>query len=345
MSGLEKRDFNQILNALEDNYRHDLAVHLYLTFLSHRINPHFPDQKWASWPLHKSELPDLASYNRYEDQIEEELVEDTLKIPAIAPETHESIPVTKARVDDLFSEKQHILVTCKNSSPTGPNALLLNELQALVQRKINQRSRLGTREGVQITVDENNELTRQMALKLANKLQGLLEKLAKPNYSDSKGTWQDVHLQALMFRDHGKRPGIDSEKKSYARSKRLFRNVNFNYEYSLDQYRLANEEETDSDVEFEVNHHLQALDTHKQSKRRRVITPSIDILKKAKEREEYKDNVFAKLCSEAENALNFSWEKSDRLTDYSASESYLSTERVDAVATSTLSQLDYIRKR
>lgn len=344
MSGLEKRDFNQILDSLEDNYRHDLAVHLYLTFLSHKVNPHFPGPNWASWPLDKSELPDLARYNRYEDQLDEAFVGDTTPVSPQLKNTDEPRPVTKEMVDDLFSKKQQLSVRCQNSSPVAPNSLLLNELQALVLRKVHQKANLKRREGVDLTTDENNELTQQMALRLAHKLQGLLENLSTAKFSSRKGTWQDVHLQALVYRDHGKPVSIKSERKSYARSKRLFRDVKFNYEYLLDQYHASGEEEIDSDIEFDVNHHLEALDTQMQVKRRRRITPSVELLEKAKQKEDHKEHVFSRLCSEAECALNLSWKKTDLFTKLTSSETHLSGERAEAVTTSTLSALDYIRK-
>lgn len=340
MSGLEKKDFDQIINALEDNYRHDLAVHLYLAFLSHNVNPHFPQPKWASWPVEKSDLPDLNTSYRYEDQIDDKTVEDTIELCGEVAD--ESIPVTQEAVDGFFPTRQRISVTYKNSDPVGPSALLLNELQALILRKVHRKASARLRDRVELTLDDNNVLTRQMTLKLAQRLHSLLEKMSQAKHSDSRRTWQDVHLKALMFRDHGKGPDIKGHRKRYARSKRLFDDVKFNYEYSLAHYAAAGDEEADSEMEFEVNHHLDALDTEKRSKRRRTMTASSDILAKAKEAQHSKENLFNKLCTEAESAQCFSWKSTDRLSKFSPSDTHLSEERVAAVATSTLSGLDYI---
>lgn len=343
MSGLEKRDFDQIINSLEDNYRHDLSVHLYLTFLSHRVNPHFPGPSWASWPLKKDSLPDMTAYDRYEDQIDASSVINNTLDTSYEPKANESIPVSRETVDNMFSKKQRLSVTYKNYVLVEPNRLLLNELQALILRKIHQKANLKQSDRVDLTTDENNILTRQMALKLANRLHELLKKTSEATYSESKGTWQDVHLRDLMFRNHGERLDVQGHRKRYAKSKRLFQDVKFNYEYSLSDYPVTGDEEANSEIEFEINHHLEALDTQ-VSKKRRTLASSAEILDKIKETEEWKDNAFNQLCAESESALCLSWKGSDRLRNFTTSEAFLSTERVDAVTTSTLSERDYIRK-
>lgn len=56
-----KKEREVILNSIEDEYRHDLSLHLYSTFLFHQINPLFPRRNWASWPLPFDRVPDPRS--------------------------------------------------------------------------------------------------------------------------------------------------------------------------------------------------------------------------------------------------------------------------------------------
>ena len=62
-----KKEREVILNSLEDEYRHDLSIHLYSTFLFHQINPLFPRRNWASWPLPFERVPDPQSSKTFVD--------------------------------------------------------------------------------------------------------------------------------------------------------------------------------------------------------------------------------------------------------------------------------------
>lgn len=74
-SSTDAQEYLRILDTLEEEYRSDLGIHLYSTFLLHRLNYIFPRRNWSSWPLPKDEVPDASSAKRYEDII----VDDTFK--------------------------------------------------------------------------------------------------------------------------------------------------------------------------------------------------------------------------------------------------------------------------
>ncbi|ODV96824.1 hypothetical protein PACTADRAFT_48636 [Pachysolen tannophilus NRRL Y-2460] len=62
-----RKDGFQILQNLEDDFRHDLSLHLYSTFLLHLKNPFFPERRWSAWPLPYSEVPDPKNTSTYID--------------------------------------------------------------------------------------------------------------------------------------------------------------------------------------------------------------------------------------------------------------------------------------
>lgn len=341
MSSHEKKDFDQIINTLEDNFRHDLAVHLYLTFLSHRVNPGFPGAKWASWPVAETELPDLMGQNEYEDLVEAGLFEDETE-EAMLP-VHDVHPISLKKEVQLFS-KNRVSVESRSSRKTKPKTLLFNELHALIQQKIHRKVQLQLKDGVELSLDDDNELTRQMALKLANRLHGVLEKISRLQYSGAQRNWQDVLLASVLMREHGEAINIETQRKAYSKAKRIFRDIKFNYEYSLDHYDIPTEE--NNTVPFDVNHHLEALNEQEKSggKKRRTITPPTQALANMAKQEEHKESVFNKLCTDAENALHLSWNQDERIGEFKAGLDLWASERAHAIDASTLDKWDYMGK-
>ncbi|KAI3406615.2 hypothetical protein KGF56_000460 [Candida oxycetoniae] len=52
-----KTEINQILNSLEQEFIDNLSIHLYSTFLLHRVNCEFPRKIWANWPKSFNDVP------------------------------------------------------------------------------------------------------------------------------------------------------------------------------------------------------------------------------------------------------------------------------------------------
>ncbi|ONH66804.1 hypothetical protein BON22_3458 [Cyberlindnera fabianii] len=74
-AALLRRDARQVLKELEDEYRHDLGVHLYSTHLLHLMNPKFPYRGYAAWPLAADTVPDPGNLNKFvqePDEVENE---------------------------------------------------------------------------------------------------------------------------------------------------------------------------------------------------------------------------------------------------------------------------------
>ncbi|KAK6455046.1 uncharacterized protein RJT20DRAFT_129714 [Scheffersomyces xylosifermentans] len=59
----------EILDVLENDYRSDLAIHLYSVVLLKRINPYFPRRQWSSWPLSFNDVPIPKTTFLYADSI------------------------------------------------------------------------------------------------------------------------------------------------------------------------------------------------------------------------------------------------------------------------------------
>lgn len=67
MNRLTANDRKETLQDLENQFRQDLAVHLYSTVLLRRIDPIFPNSRWSSWPLPYNQVPIPKSTKKYSD--------------------------------------------------------------------------------------------------------------------------------------------------------------------------------------------------------------------------------------------------------------------------------------
>lgn len=75
----ELDDFSNIILLLEEEFRHDLSVHLYSAVLLNQINPKFPNLGWTRWPLDASKVPDPRITAVYHDSYGKELVPEVDK--------------------------------------------------------------------------------------------------------------------------------------------------------------------------------------------------------------------------------------------------------------------------
>ncbi|CDR39001.1 CYFA0S02e10396g1_1 [Cyberlindnera fabianii] len=86
-AALLRRDARQVLKELEDEYRHDLGVHLYSTHLLHLMNPKFPYRGYAAWPLAADTVPDPGNLNKFVQEPDEveNVTEGRMLEPLIDP--------------------------------------------------------------------------------------------------------------------------------------------------------------------------------------------------------------------------------------------------------------------
>ncbi|ODV77239.1 uncharacterized protein CANTADRAFT_27143, partial [Suhomyces tanzawaensis NRRL Y-17324] len=62
-------DQQDILQSLDDEYREDLAIHLYSSVLLNRIDPAFPRLTWGGWPLPIDDVPIPRTSLKYADNM------------------------------------------------------------------------------------------------------------------------------------------------------------------------------------------------------------------------------------------------------------------------------------
>ncbi|CCG21809.1 hypothetical protein CORT_0B00890 [Candida orthopsilosis Co 90-125] len=68
-----QQERTRILQSLEHEFINDLSLHLYSSFLLHRINPNFPLPRWTHWPKHFDKVP--VPNQKYEDDLIDNCVE------------------------------------------------------------------------------------------------------------------------------------------------------------------------------------------------------------------------------------------------------------------------------
>lgn len=62
-----EKERSRVLQSLESEFINDLSLHLYSSFLLHRINPNFPLTRWSSWPKKFDKVP--VPSQKYEDDL------------------------------------------------------------------------------------------------------------------------------------------------------------------------------------------------------------------------------------------------------------------------------------
>lgn len=62
--------YENVIDLIEEDFRHDLGVHLYSTVLMNQINPLFPRKKWQLWPLTADQVPIPRGSTSYSDLVD-----------------------------------------------------------------------------------------------------------------------------------------------------------------------------------------------------------------------------------------------------------------------------------
>ncbi|KAK6198912.1 uncharacterized protein RJT21DRAFT_115860 [Scheffersomyces amazonensis] len=66
------KERKEVLELVEDNFRADLAIHLYSIVLLKCINPYYPNSRWSHWPLPADEVPIPKGEFTYCDNVVDE---------------------------------------------------------------------------------------------------------------------------------------------------------------------------------------------------------------------------------------------------------------------------------
>lgn len=333
----EKRDFNKILEFLEDEHRHDLAVHLYLAYLLHRVNPSFPQSKWASWPMASSKVPEVPDI--YEDTLEDQ--------KSLLPTSHVSAEPLDEQLAMSFKRSLLGITVEKKRLRDLPNAVLLNAINDIVEQKIKQKL---ASKGLSPNPNFNRSLNRALSLKIADRASRTLWRLERRNsYRNKKtllNTWQDVQIANMLGRSKQDRAPVASYRRSYEQARALFMERRKHYQYDESLYGSDAESDSDTDPnfvmtapEFDIEHHLDAI---KQEGTMRFSTntdPSAE-LNVHKRAFEEKESIFAAFWNEAAAASQLSY-ASDNSNSYKIHGGPLAKEREDTLATNSLSKRDY----
>lgn len=276
---LSKKDREGIVEYLESEFREDLSIHLYSTFLLHRINPVFPRRNWASWPLPIEEVPDPGSTKKYVDNEfpahlvdymkednfhddQESLNSEVDEFSSLDPEPTEDQEYWEEDSNYKGSNgteylKVRSITNIKNITESKIDLLI--ELQALLEKKLHLR--LHKLNGYQVkraifTSDFECGVVDEICKKLGNKVDEFVGRmielqtrgLKKSNSSrahDRLLNWQDVLLTGLAVekRNRGKIISTDRYRRLYEKCERLFANVRYGYEYEHHTEDLTSEDE------------------------------------------------------------------------------------------------------
>lgn len=319
------RDFFRTIEAIEDEHRHDLLVHLYLAFLLHRINPFFPPPKWSAWPLPLDKVPDPREL--YEDFAVDELFRQ---------EHDENSEMDPKEIDlsNLIGEdmkfkfkraRLKVVVAHKRQKLSNSKALVVNEIHSLLERTIRKKV---SGKNLQLSLEPNSKVTKHLALQLANKLNKVLAEVAQSTLrkKQSLKTWQDILIANLMH-DHGEVLNVASCKTIYEKAREMFVNPQYNYQYDAFQYGS----DLDTEVpEFDVEEHLQAIEDEEALP---VPRPALEVLKGKTEEATLKENLYVELWNQRVRASQLSWKDCDRqnMDKYKPEGSY-SSEKKSALA-------------
>lgn len=229
---MSKKERDLILESIEDEFRQDLAVHLYSTHLLHAINPYFPRRNWLNWPLPYSEVPDPRNLFMYSDQPIAVYNDDEGQTrrhsrhpgPSDVPEPDED--VSKYRIRSFTTTQK------RSDSRTS----LMAEIKALVDHRIHSMIH-AQKQGRVPAPEISPAVVGKLCIEIANNLDDVLESMADivehRNISGSKAgaparpmNWQDVLLCAGSARD--------TSSDLYGRCELLFQNIDYRYEYESD---------------------------------------------------------------------------------------------------------------
>lgn len=326
----ENRDFVAVVEDLEESQRRDLAVHLYLTFLLHRVNPYFPTEKWASWPVPLERVVDPQAHGGYED----EAVADSFRESYDKPQwSHRKPEVQPILLDDEKEELKFASERCqgavsvshKRVSKTNPKAVLANEMHAALQRAIYKKASRLAKPGQRVSVGET-KIANQMALKLANRLDKVLYTLKSQGTRRAfhTKTWQDVLIANLQTDGYGEVIDLASNKRAYSGAKKLFKDPKYNYEY--DSLHYGDGISGEAIPAFDLAHHMTTI-TEESRIQFPKSRPPLEVLETLEKEIEMKEHVFWTLYNQKKAARGLSWKESDILSDYEPPEGEFDDER------------------
>lgn len=326
----DKRDFVRVVEDLEDQQRHDLSVQLYLTFLLHQVNPYFPHERWASWPVPLASVADPQEQNCYEDVAVDNLFRDYQDGSSWGTQSS-GIPsslennVSSDQKIEFQRSSGKLVLTHKRIRKSNPKATVVNEMYAALHRVIYTKAARLAKDGQKVTVKET-EFAKKMALQLANKLDRTLSALQKQGRRKAffSKTWQDVLIANIQLSGYGEVSNIESHKRAYLRAKGLFMGYKYKYEYDPESYV---EEGHSAEVpEFDIQHHLDTIDAEAKVKYP-AKRPPLERLEVLKKESRMKDHVFWTLLQQKMTARQLSWKHSDIVSDYEVPEGEFQEER------------------
>ncbi|CUM66918.1 uncharacterized protein PRCAT00004603001 [Priceomyces carsonii] len=267
-----KAERDSVIESLEEEYREDLAIHLYSTFLLHQINPIFPRRNWASWPLSINEVPDPRNTLKYADNIvsEGQFNLDIDKDEKLGEKRDESSESSEdeslasdessfdsdERVDTMLAMK--IRSVSFSESLTNSKADLINELNSLVERKVNEKIKSSLHHDMETSPAISGKISKDISMAIANKVDKVLNQvLIFGRASTSKSTakrkftrllsWQDIIMAGMNSELTLKvKFPISLYEQLYEKCEKLFENVNYNYEFDDDD---NNDDDDDDDDE------------------------------------------------------------------------------------------------
>lgn len=315
----EDRDFIRVVEELEEKQRHDLSVHLYLSFLLHQVNPYFPHGRWSSWPVPIERVVDPQEQSTYEDIVVDNLFRDfedgtqwgqpsANPKPEIFDEDNEELKFAFARSDGAIS------VSHKRVRKSNPKATVVNEMYAALQRVIFKKACKLAKQGQRVSV-KDSQLTKAMALQLANKLDlvfTLMNNHGRRRAFFSR-TWQDVLIASLRTNGYGEVCDLKSHKKAYLKARKLFLDTNYKYEYDPELYSDGKDKGRVPD--FDVDHHMTTIEDEARVQYPKS-RPPIKHLETLKTETAMKDHIFWTLYKLKMTARQLSWKESDILSDY-----------------------------
>ncbi|CDK27723.1 unnamed protein product [Kuraishia capsulata CBS 1993] len=191
-----KTDAVKVVEVLEDDFRHDLAVHLYSVFLLHLKNPSEPKPSFTRWPLSWEEVPDpkvLMTYidegncnvrgSKQKDPPAEELTSDT-----IAEELTDPVETLKAELNAVFRKKAYLRIHESNSKLKKPQRKKRKVKHAKTERSVEPI--------VEPALDLGNEIFDGLKSKIDGLIDGIYERKStlRRNYAIGLN-WRDVLLR------------------------------------------------------------------------------------------------------------------------------------------------------
>lgn len=304
-----KKEREVILNSIEDEYRHDLSLHLYSTFLFHQINPLFPRRNWASWPLPFDRVPDPRSSKTFVDSeycieqfddidhetnvnLEKELdmrervsTDDEDELEDTGDDDEVSM---KDEVIHENKQKRYMRIRSVATKETLSNSKvdIMIELHALLEKKIHSKlNDVADKRNLTMSADVSSAMTNEVCKKLANKVDHLVnnivnfQKQGKTRLSSSRPyprllNWQDILLAGLdVDESHMKILDNTSHAHLYQKCERIFDNPKYAYEYD------DKEEEEEDEEGGEKNQTNDVPDTYVIDPEQREEVATTDTLK------------------------------------------------------------------